>query len=91
MAKTICLGQEFDPELRSSLRSVLEEYGVTGEEGWWAVGAPDRATRAELITAGRILVLESDTYVGLTLTGEGAFVDEVSERVRARRLGAFPP
>lgn len=88
MSKTVCLGGEFDPALRSSLREVLEEYGVTGDGAWWTVGGPLDTQRTEVLAGGHFLTIESDTYVGLMLTGDADLVEEISGRVRERLLAA---
>lgn len=84
-SKSVCLGPEFDPGLRIALRSVLEDLGACGEGEPWAVGSPGEPTEAELTVTGGLVLIESRTYAGLTVTGEEAAVSRIQELVIERQ------
>lgn len=85
---TASLGQEFDHGLRRALRSVLEDLGVNGPDDWWLIGGSNSQTLAEIVVRGEFILVEADTYTGLTISGERSLVEEISSKVSTRRITA---
>ena len=85
IATTLCIGQEFDVELRVALREVLEEMEAVGEERWWAVGGSQEIAHSEVRVGSESLTIEAETYVGLTISGPTELVETVAGRIAERR------
>ncbi|HEV7694497.1 MAG TPA: hypothetical protein VGO52_26915 [Hyphomonadaceae bacterium] len=85
MTKTILLGDEFDDHLRSVLVEVMRDMGTrTLDADWSVVGSQELGT-AKLELRGRIVVVESETYIGLSITGDDNEVDEIANRISEKR------
>lgn len=81
--KTVTLGPEFEPALRQRLRAVLTSMGAESlEESWWAVGGSQEISHAEVSVDGATLIIEAETYIGLTITGPASLVGDIADRVR---------
>ena len=85
MTKTVVLGTEFDESLRRMLAEVMRELGATAlDTSWGLAGSQERAT-AKLEIRGKVVDVESETYVGLSITGDEDVVDEIAGRVLQKR------
>jgi hypothetical protein len=82
--KTTVLGPEHDRPLLEALKDVLRELGGQASSPTWGLVGSQEIQTATVDIDGRELVVESETYVGLSISGEQALVDEVSDLVRAR-------
>jgi hypothetical protein len=72
---------KFDDHLRSVLVEVMREMGAkTLDADWSLLGSQELAT-ARLEIQGKIVDVESETYMGLSITGDEADVDEIARRV----------
>jgi hypothetical protein len=79
---TIRLGDEFDDALRDAVRTALVELGaVPGEVSWGLGGSQEIETLEAMIDGERVLV-EAETYAGLTITGAEVTVRRVATAVR---------
>lgn len=78
---TTTLGAEFDSALRGRAVSVLKSLGAKKRGGWWGLGGSQEIARTEFVWRGHEVVLEDETYVGLTLSGPPELVDEVVGRL----------
>jgi hypothetical protein len=84
MRKTIVLGAEFDENLRRTLVQLMRELGATTlDSDWSLVGSQDVAS-AKLEVRGRIIEVVSETYMGLSITGDEADVNEIAARIAGR-------
>jgi hypothetical protein len=89
MTKTIVLGDEHDSHLRSVLGKVMRDMGAKTLEEKWGVGGSQEVETVKLELRRKIIVLESETYTGLSITGDEHDVDEIAKRV-AEMLKLFP-
>lgn len=79
------LGDEYDDELRDVVLDVLREMGAHPTSKSSAVGgSQDLETRSFQLGESRVVV-EAETYVGLSISGDSTLVQEVAARVRKRR------
>ncbi len=72
--KTIMLGNEYDDALRDALRAVLLELGASWGASTWGVGGSQMVETVEVIIDGGRLLVEAETYMGLSITGEEPLV-----------------
>jgi len=80
--KTIVLGPEYDARLREVLKHVFLRLGGKGLGSEWSVVGSQELERVEVEVRGERLVIEAETYVGLSITGPAQLVDEVRELVK---------
>lgn len=81
--KHVVLGNEYDDKLRKRLLEVLRGMGAKSTDHWTGVGGSQELERLEVDLAGKTLIVEAETYIGLTITGDAALVDDVTRRVQA--------
>ena len=79
----LVLGKEYDEALRIALISILRELGGSSKDSQWLVGGSQELDIVEVDIQGRIVTVEAETYVGLSISGDADIVDEVAARVRA--------
>jgi hypothetical protein len=85
MTKTVILGTEFDEPLRSILPEVMRELGARTLNTSWGVGGSQELATAKAEIRGKVVDVESETYVGLSITGDDDLVDEIAGRVSHNR------
>jgi hypothetical protein len=85
MTKTIILGDEFDDHLRSVLAEVMRDMGAKTLVADWSVVGSQEFETAKLELRGKIVDVESETYVGLSITGDENDVDEIAHRVSEKQ------
>ena len=86
---TICLGKEYDERLRKATMAVLKEMGAVVTRQWRGHAGSQEVEVLKVTIHGQALVIEAETYMGLSVKGEQKLVEEVATRVRARL--ASPP
>ena len=79
---TATLGPEWDSELLGSLRAAVAAAGGTMTESSWAVGGSQEVATYQIDLPGGRLLAESETYVGLSIAGPSALVEQLSKQVR---------
>jgi hypothetical protein len=82
--RTVRLGDEYDDALREALVAVLRELGGYSESHEWGVGGSQEIENLEVDVRGQRVVVESETYVGLSITGEDSLVSRIEALVRLR-------
>ena len=83
--KRIVLGPEHDQDLRTALRDVLRTLGATSiRHDWGVAGSQEFEELAVDIGKQRVLV-EAETYIGLSITGPPDLVDHITKLVNERR------
>jgi hypothetical protein len=85
MTKTVILGTESDEPLRSILLEVMRELGARTLDTSWGVGGSQELATAKAEIRGKVVDVESETYVGLSITGDDDLVDEIAGRVSHNR------
>jgi hypothetical protein len=83
--KSVVLGDEFDEDLRKAVLDVLREMGATEKSSDRGVGGSQEVETSVFDVEGKPLVLEAETYEGLSIRGEEALVAAIEERVKAKR------
>ena len=81
--RKLILGDEHDESLRAVLMSVLEKMGGGLQSRTWGVGGSQELATLEVEVGGRALLVESETYIGLSITGDEALVEEIAAAVTA--------
>lgn len=81
---TRILGSEFDDSLRERLMEVLRELGATplGQAERLVVGSQDLEL-LDLTVDGRTLRVESETYIGLSISCPSDLVETVAQQIAA--------
>ena len=78
MKKKLVLGDEYDEALRHALMDALAALGATIEAHQWGLGGSQIIQTTKVLLGKDLLVVESETYVGLSLFGEARVVDRVA-------------
>lgn len=84
---TKIIGDEFDRAVRDALRETLSQLGAIKRSGLQGVAGSQDLESMEFDLQGRLLVVEAETYVGLTISGAPDLVQTVADEVE-RRLHA---
>jgi len=80
----IRLGDEFDDALRDAVRGVLTELGAELTGTSWGVGGSQEIETLEAVVDGERIVVETETYAGLTVSGGKRIVERIADKIRAR-------
>jgi hypothetical protein len=83
--KTIVLGDEFDDELRTDLVEVLRNIGAMVTRGERAVAGSQELERMAVTLRGNVIVIEAETYIGLSITGQESDLTEIANLIAQRR------
>lgn len=81
LTKSTMLGDEFDETLIESIRTVLSFLGAIGDTQEWAVAGSQEIETRTLIIDGARIEIESETFIGITISGKSSAIDRVSELV----------
>lgn len=79
--KTVLLGSEGDNELRVHVKQALEKMGAKYIDGSWGLVGSQVIETFDFAIGEERLRLESETYIGLSLTGPADLVDKLSSLV----------
>ena len=79
--KTVTLGYEYDEALLKRLMAVLAAEGATFITEWSAVGGSQDISNWCFRLKGQTLIVEAETYIGLSLIGPAALVTQLSVAV----------
>jgi hypothetical protein len=84
--KTVVLGPEYDERLRSALKASLLALGAKGlGRDWGSAGSQDlEVVEAEI--GDQRLVIEAETYVGLSVTGPSELVEKLEAMLAEHKL-----
>jgi hypothetical protein len=88
LSKTVVLGREYDRDLRDVVIGVLREQGATSRDSSWGVAGSQELATLEADLDGHTIVVEAETYIGLSITGEADLVDRLAALVRRRSPNA---
>jgi hypothetical protein len=81
---TIRLGDEFDEALRDALRAALMALGASAGGRSWGVAGSQELEALEVTIDGERVIVEAETYMGLSVSGRREVVQRVVDEVRAR-------
>jgi hypothetical protein len=79
---TIILGDEYDDALRDALRAVLVRNGAVGIDKSWGVGGSQEIEALVIRLGSDLITIEAETFVGLTVAGPKAVVEDIALQVR---------
>lgn len=83
----IILGNEYDDALREALRIVLMRNGAVGMDKFWGIGGSQEIEILKVKLGGSFIVIESETFVGLTVSGPRLVVDGIAQQVLQQLSG----
>ena len=81
--KTLMLGTEYDDALRDAIRGVMRRLGAKKlSHNWVVVGSQEIETLEVLVGTDRVVV-EAETYIGLSVCGPIEVVDRLQSMIKA--------
>ena len=80
--KTLHLGAEHDQELRRRLEQALKDLGGRIKSSTWGVGGSQEVEQLEVEFDGRAVIVEAETYVGITVQGDDELITAIADAVR---------
>jgi hypothetical protein len=82
--KKLVLGDEYDDALRQALMDCLAALGADITARQWGLGGSQIIETTKITLGKDLLVVEAETYVGLSISGEARVVDRVAAIVLGR-------
>jgi len=79
--RKIVLGNEHDEHLREVLVAVLKGRGGRPRSSDWGLGGSQEVSTLQVEIEGRCVVVEAETYIGLSITGEEDLVEKIAALV----------
>lgn len=79
---TIILGDEYNNALRDALRAALVRSSAVGIDKAWGVGGSQEVETLVVRVGSSLIMIEAETFVGLTVTGPRAVVEDIALQVR---------
>ena len=80
---SVVLGNEWDSSLRQTLIDVLRTAGAIATSEQWGIGGSQEVDEAVFNIGGELVRVESETYVGLSISGPKSVVEQIVAEVRA--------
>ncbi len=84
MKKKLILGSEYDDALRQALMDCLAALGADIAARQWGLGGAQIIETTKISLGKDLLVVEAETYVGLSISGEARVVDRVAALLSSR-------
>lgn len=84
--KTVRLGPEYNATIHQALKTTLALLSAVTTKSDWGVGGSQELGTWEVLIDGEPLTVESETYMGLTITGAEEIVDRVASLIQ-KQLG----
>jgi hypothetical protein len=84
MKTTINLGAEYDVQLQEMVHDVLLALGARLIRQSWGVGGSQEIFTRWYKLGWKVVTVEGETYIGLSITGEAELVREIAEKVRSQ-------
>jgi hypothetical protein len=82
--KKLVLGDEYDEKLRQALTDCLAALGADVAVQQWGLGGSQLLETRKVYLGKNLLVVEAETYVGLSITGPSRIVDSVAAALAAK-------
>jgi hypothetical protein len=79
---TIFLGNEYDDALRDAIHTVLVRSAAVGIDKLWGVGGSQEIETLVVWLGIDSITIEAETFVGLTIAGPKAIVEDIARQVR---------
>jgi len=83
---TIILGDEYDDALRDALCAVLVRSGAIDIDKSWGLGGSQEVESMVIRLGCDSITIEAETFVGLSITGPKALVEDIALRVRQQLM-----
>jgi hypothetical protein len=82
MAETsVCIGSETDDALSRRLNAALKSLGWRRLNSWWGFGGSQEVVRQRYRQGDSVLNVETETYVGITVSGPQWAVEAVVDQL----------
>ena len=78
MKKKLVLGNEYDDVLRRALMDCLTSMGAEVTARQWGLGGSQTLETTKIYLGKDLIVVEAETYAGLSITGEARLIDRVA-------------
>jgi hypothetical protein len=85
---TINLGEEWRDDLLIATNATLRAMGGRQQSNRWGVGGSQAVDTTQWRIGWRTVKVESETYVGLMISGHAALVRQIAQGVAARCGGS---
>ncbi len=82
--KTIVLGTEYDNDLIRKLKQILIDKGGKIVEEIKGIGGSQEFKQYSVIIDGVTLIVEIETYIGVSITGPGFIVNGIAHQIKGR-------
>ena len=82
MPATAIIASEHDLAATNALLRVLREMGAEEVSRNWGVVGSQEVNTLHFSLGGLPLIVEAETYVGLSITGDSEAVESIADRVR---------
>jgi len=89
--KQLVIGPEHDDELRTAVVAVLKQIGGRQRSHERGVAGSQEVETLEVDVDGQLIVVEAETYVGLSIRGPEELVDRVSSLIANHRRDLVSP
>ena len=84
MKKKLILANEYDDKLRQALMELLAALGADIAAHQWGLGGSQIIETKKVYLGKDLVIVEAETYVGLSITGEARIVERVAAMFAAR-------
>lgn len=78
---TAVLGAEYDEKLQAALCCALKKMGARRKGRFWGLGGSQELHQSTFVVGGRTLTVEAESYVGLSVCGPKAVIEELRRLV----------
>lgn len=79
--KTIVVGQEYNFDLIEKLKTILHKAGAAMLENNWGLAGSQEYAELKMLIDGHELIIEIETYSGISITGIPDLVDRISKEL----------
>lgn len=86
MKKKLVVGKEYDDALRRALMDCLSDMGAEIAARQWGLGGSQTLETTKVYIGKDLVVVQSETYVGLSITGEARLVERIAATLSSRQI-----
>jgi hypothetical protein len=86
------IGSEIEEQLLAHLGTILKSMGFVLSDGWNAIAGSQDISQWQVTSAEGTLTIESETYIGLSVTGPAELIRRVRQQFEAtdKKQGPAP-
>ena len=81
---TTVLGAEYDTQLWNAVKQILRDLGAIKVEDSWGLAGSQELQRLEVMVGNEVVVVEGETYMGLSITTTPEIVNQITARLKDR-------